>query len=449
MELLLQVFDREGLTLIPAIEFVTPIPELEELRRAGDSQSTGIELVGPDGQTWLQSVGTRSGSAPYYNILNPRVQQAMLGVVREIVERYGAHPAFGGLAVQLNGNGFSQLSLPEWGLDDATIGRFTHDTGTPIPESGKNRFADRHAALAGQYIDAWRTWRAAQVADFYSRVASIVDEKGQRKLILTTEKLFDHPTLRQKIRPNLLAGDRIGDALMDVGIDRQRLERTPGILLCPTYNVEPTEPLPDRAADLEVNAAFSRWGSQLNSSAQRGMLLYHRPSGVRLSNFGASAPFRIADDMHLTSEPAPSDAAARQPYLRDRARKPGVNSRWRRSFAASRGSTARRAAPGIKAAANGRASERTRETIRRRSYVCIAGTNIDSRDELSALASGGTGHDRWHRTGDARAGYRLGEVGVLARRTPGLERFTSSLRFEGVSFFCEDKSANRSIGQAQ
>ena len=84
LELLLQVFDREGLTLIPAIEFATPIPELEELRRAGDSQSTGIELVGPDGQTWLQSVGTRSGSAPYYNILNPRVQQAMLGVVREL-----------------------------------------------------------------------------------------------------------------------------------------------------------------------------------------------------------------------------------------------------------------------------------------------------------------------------------------------------------------------------
>ena len=103
---------------------------------------------------------------------------------------------------------------------------------------------------------------------------------------------------------------------MDVGIDRQRLERIPGILLCPTHNVEPTSPLPDRAADLEVNAAFSRWGSQLNSSAQCGMLLYHRPSGVRLSNFGASAPFRIADDMHLTSEPAPSDAAARQPYLR-------------------------------------------------------------------------------------------------------------------------------------
>jgi hypothetical protein len=316
LELMLQVFDRERLTFIPALEFATPIPELEELRRVGDSQSTGVELIGPDGQTWLQSIGTRSGSAPYYNILNPRVQQVMLGVVQEIVDRCGAHSAFGGLAVQLTSNGFSQLPPLEWGLDDATIARFTHDTGIQIAASGTNRFAERQAALAGPQSDVWRSWRAAQVADFYARVAAIVDTKGQRKLILTTDKIFDHPALRQKVRPNLLAGDRVGDTLIDVGIDRQRLERIPGVLLCPTRYVEPTSPLPDRAADLEINAAFSRWGSQLNSTAKCGVVLYHRASSIQLSNFAASAPFRVADDMRITSEPTPSDAAARQPYLR-------------------------------------------------------------------------------------------------------------------------------------
>ena len=208
---MLQIFDREKLTFIPALEFAAPIPELEELRRAGDSQKSGIEIIGSDGKTWLESVGTRSGSAPYYNMLNPRVQQVMLTAIRELVERYRAHPAFGGLAIQLNGNGFSQLPPPEWGLDDATMERFTHDSGIRIPASGESRFADRQAVLSGPQREAWRSWRASQLADFYARVAAIVDTKGQRKLLLTSERLFDHPLLRQKIRPNLLAGDRIGE----------------------------------------------------------------------------------------------------------------------------------------------------------------------------------------------------------------------------------------------
>src|SRR5262249_38488447 len=156
---------------------------------------------------------------------------------------------------------------------DATIGRFAHDTGVQIAAGGKDRFADRQAALTGQLADAWRTWRAAQVADFYTRAASIVDTSGQRKLLLTTDKLFDDSALRQRIRPNLLAGDRVGEALLDVGIDRQRLNRIPGVVLCPSHYVEPRTPLADRAADLEISAACSRWQSPLEASEQQGALL--------------------------------------------------------------------------------------------------------------------------------------------------------------------------------
>ncbi|HEX3599272.1 MAG TPA: hypothetical protein VHU84_03970, partial [Lacipirellulaceae bacterium] len=97
LELTLRVFDRERLTLIPAIEFTTPIPELELLRRTTDPQTSGLELVGSDGHTWLETNATHAGLAPFYNVLDPRVQQAMLAVVGEIIHRYGKHPAFGGL----------------------------------------------------------------------------------------------------------------------------------------------------------------------------------------------------------------------------------------------------------------------------------------------------------------------------------------------------------------
>ena len=121
LELTLSVFDREGLTLVPAIEFAAPLAELEAFRRASDPQTTGLELVGPDGRTWLETYGTRSGLAPYYNVLDSRVQQQMLKIVGEVVERYGHHPAFGGVAIQLTGDGYAQLPGLEWGLDDSTV----------------------------------------------------------------------------------------------------------------------------------------------------------------------------------------------------------------------------------------------------------------------------------------------------------------------------------------
>ena len=315
LELTLRIFDREQLMLVPAIEFTTPIPQLEELRRSSDPQTSGLELVDMDGRTWLDANGTRDGSAPYYNMLDPRVQQAMLDVVRDIVERYGAHPAFGGLAVQLTSDGYTQLPTLDWGFDDATIERFSRDTGIQLGPPGANRFAARHAALTGPHANAWRTWRTQQVAAFYDRLAVLVRGSGQRKLLLTTEKLFDHPQINQRVRPNLLVKNRVAATMLDLGIDRELLERTPGVVLCLTQYVEPMSPLPDRAVDMELNAAFARGYQPGNAATKAASVLYHRPLPSRLASFAASSPFRIAGEMRFLSHPMPSGLAARQPYV--------------------------------------------------------------------------------------------------------------------------------------
>lgn len=314
LELTLRVFDREQLTLVPAIEFAAPLPKLEELRRASDSQTSGLELIGPDGRTWLETNGARSGLAPYYNLLDPRVQRAMLDIVGDLVKRYGGHPAFGGLAIQLSGDGYSQLPPIEWALDDATVERFERASGIQLNATGSGRFAARHAALTGQHANAWRSWRAAQVADFYGRLAALVRGDSDRRLLLTTEKLFDHPQIGRRIRPNLLVENRVPSMLLELGLDRQSLERVPGLVLCPTRYVEPMTPLPERAADLELNEAFAQW-RQPGSIAKPGALLYHRPVQLRLESFENGSPFRVVDEMRLTSQPLPQGAAARQPYL--------------------------------------------------------------------------------------------------------------------------------------
>lgn len=318
-ELMLRIFDREGIALLPAIDFSAPVATLESLRRKGDPQTSGLEWIGRDGKTWLATNRTRHGLAPYYNLLDPRVQQAMLESVRDTIERYGRHPAFAGLAVQLSSEGYAQLPPLEWGLDDATIARFARDKGVQLSDDGPNRFEARYKLLTGQQAAVWRSWRAQQVSEFYARLALLIRGNSDRRLVLTTENLFADPQLAENMRPNLSAPNamaRVALTLIDVGIDRESLERLPGVVLCPTRYVEPMASLPDRAIDLELNEAFALWRQPSTPSQSRAAVLYHRPIHQRLSSFEiAGRPWRVAGEMQMFCQPLPEGFAVRQPYV--------------------------------------------------------------------------------------------------------------------------------------
>ena len=224
LELLLRVFDRDGLTLVPAINLATPLPELERLRRASNPQTSGLEWVGPDGRTWLQAIGSRNGQAPYYNLLNPRVQQEIFRAIRELVEHYGSHPALGGVALQLSSDGYAQLPTPEWGLDDATVARFENETAIQIQAAGPNRFAVRHAALEWAACAEFGAWRAAQGHRSFidSSQALIRSSNERRRLLLTVEQSFDHPQVNARILPRILNDIQLDATLLDLGIDRAK-----------------------------------------------------------------------------------------------------------------------------------------------------------------------------------------------------------------------------------
>ena len=141
---MLRAFDRDRLALLPSLQFATPLPGIGKFTPRINPQSSGLEWIGPHGKTWTETHGTAGGLAPYYNLLDPRVQQAILKVVRDLVERYGEHESFAGISIQLSANGYTQLPPLEWGLDDATISRFARDCSIELPTNGPNRFAARH-----------------------------------------------------------------------------------------------------------------------------------------------------------------------------------------------------------------------------------------------------------------------------------------------------------------
>ena len=127
VELLFRLFDREGLQLVPALQFSAPLPQLEEEVRQGGN--AGLEPLDVQGRDWLASHEPRQGLAPYYNPLNDHVQQAMLAVVRELSQRYRGHASFAGLTLQLSADGYAQLPGADWCCDSQTVDRFVREAG--------------------------------------------------------------------------------------------------------------------------------------------------------------------------------------------------------------------------------------------------------------------------------------------------------------------------------
>lgn len=313
LELMLRVFDREELALVPTLQLAAPLPELEALRRNNNPRSSGLEWVGADGRTWLETYGTQRGLAPYYNLLDERVQGALLDLARELVQRYGQHASLAGMAVQLSASGYGQLPGLEWGLDDATIAQFERETGIHLSDEGPNRFAARRAALTGEHVDAWRDWRAARVTKFYQRLASLVQSTdSRRRLILTTEEMFASPTLNAQLRPSVLSKTRIDRLMLEAGIDRQQLLESKGIELCPTRYIGSAVPLADRAVDLELNDAFATLTRRTADNPASAAMFFHRPRRQRLASFDAKSPFKSYT--LLVTESSADNEAARKPY---------------------------------------------------------------------------------------------------------------------------------------
>lgn len=292
LEMLFRMFDREGLTLIPALHFASPLPELEALKREGEAVATGIEWIGADGQNWQASHAPRQGLAPYYNLLDPRVQDAMLTVIRELGTRYAAHPSFGGLAMQLSAEGYAQLPGDNWGYDDRTIARFEQEAKTKVPGEGPTRFAMRAKHLAGPARAAWLSWRADAVADFHRRVErEVAALRSGAKLYLAGGAMLDGRHAQTRLRPTLPKRAKLDDTLVELGIRAQAYRDEENIVLLRPQHLKPTSgPLPAQAADLEINFA-PEMDRLFATGAQPASLFFHEPQKARLASFDLKSPF--------------------------------------------------------------------------------------------------------------------------------------------------------------
>ncbi len=314
LELLFRLFDREGLQLIPAVQFTAPLPELEALRRVDAEGLGGVEWVGADGVVRPGKQQPKR-SAPFYNPLDPRVQKAMLAVIQQLAARYGSHPSFGGVALQLSADGFAQLPPIKGGYDDATIARFVREAKIEVPGKGPARFAARDRFLSDAAARAWLNWRAECVADFHRRAAEVVVRSHSgAKLYLAGAHMLDHAQLQASLRPSLPARTNVDAVLLSLGIVPALYRQQEHVVFLRPQRVEAGDNLASTGVDLELNHSPDV-DRTFSIGHDAGSLFYHEPQKARLASFDAKSPFGAASTYTwLVSQISPSGDRNRQRF---------------------------------------------------------------------------------------------------------------------------------------
>ncbi len=314
LEMFFRIFDREGLSLVPMMEFNSPLPALEARCRAGGAETTGLRWIGPEGKPWIDVYPSCAGRAPYYNVLNEQVQEAMLETIEEVVSRYGKHPAMAGLALQLSGWGYAQLLGPEWGLDDQTVARFQRDAHMELPSSGPNRFAERAKLLTGPHRQKWLQWRAGELSKFYQKVDRIVKAaRPEARLYLLGGDLLAGPHWEAELRPVVGRRASMAELLLQTGLDVQHYQHPEGPVL---VRPEPFAPTEARGRQ----ALYAEWAQLADSDRvfstlpMPGSLFVHHPEKWSLPSFDQRSPFR-SPHLTLWTQPVPADRQNRRRFV--------------------------------------------------------------------------------------------------------------------------------------
>ncbi|MGL4593908.1 MAG: hypothetical protein ACRCUY_04175, partial [Thermoguttaceae bacterium] len=240
LEMLSLLFDRENLRLIPGIKWNMTLNAVEQFRQQHPDQSGDV----------LQR--THLGTLQY-NPLHPVVQQAMLEVVREMVQKYGTHSSFGGIAILLTPDGFGHLSHSFQLIDDWTFRQFANDylkqkISTPEKQQEVSQILDlldsrgeinsdqlekqrvEMISAHPQLREQWMRWRCEKLRLFYTEMANTVTEiRPDTALILSAATLLRDPVSEQMCVQTLPRRITPAHLLLWSGFDMTAIAQIPSI----------------------------------------------------------------------------------------------------------------------------------------------------------------------------------------------------------------------------
>ena len=313
LALLCRVSEQAGMGLVPTLRFDGIHPRIESLLGQDDCKP-GLLCLGRDGQV-RDASETLVGR--HYNILDPRVQAAVLDVVAELVERLRGSGVVDGIALELSAKGWLHLPGVAWGLDDTTFMRFVQETGqgkTVLQDSGPNRFVTRAAAVEGELRSAWLAWRAEQIAILHQGVARIVAAEGDWNYYIMPTTLMFTGSVAERLRPVVAGQPHDQAVLYELGLDPASLTRPKNAVFVAPRLHTATEDDIDAATIATVNqsASMSAWERR---ASRRGLVLLEQPKQVDISAIIQHGPFDASEFLAPSVMHAVSGGPKRQESL--------------------------------------------------------------------------------------------------------------------------------------
>ncbi len=272
LELLLRMFDRSGLKLVPAVELATPLTALERQLR-DPKGSLGIEPINSAGHRYVDISSAEHGLAPFYNPLDRRVQNAITDVIAELQTRYGSHASLHGVGLHLGGKTYMQLPGIDWGVDQRTLDEFRSTlSGAPVSNNQMIGWIERDGQ--GAFLD----WRGRRLAGMFSQLAKAAGNRPV--LLLTADWMSD--TAAGSNDPQRRA--------LDAGIDWESIGGAAGVI---PMRLHRSQPLADHARQ-SVDALLAQdtlWDNHLAALPASGAMLMRPPTDVRLGAFESQSPW--------------------------------------------------------------------------------------------------------------------------------------------------------------
>jgi hypothetical protein len=173
-------------------------------------------------------------AGPMFNPLHPTVQEAIIGFVGEIGQRYGKYQAFKGVSFNMFATAMPWFGSIHFGYDDYSIALLQKETGidVPIDTNAPDRFSRRYQFLTSNCRKEWVAWRCQKIRDLFGRIRKTLAE-GRSDLRVTVtlwdETVVTNTLGRDMPQLQLHARDSMLQLYRDAGIDIDLYRNEPGL----------------------------------------------------------------------------------------------------------------------------------------------------------------------------------------------------------------------------
>jgi hypothetical protein len=307
VELLLRVLTRQRLSLTPEFAFNAPLAELEVIRDQPDQLVLGADLMTGSGAAARQMSIAQGGVGAIYNPLDSLVQSAIRNPLEDFLDRYAHHESFGGLVIRLTPDCFTRFPHDDAGKDSPTQDRFAvaMQRGQIDAKAKPNQ---RASFSQPDKRDAWLSWRASQMADFYLSLQKLVMQaRPEARLYFPLGDLLEGEAAQRRIRGTIFDRFPLRDLWLSAGIDPDSWEA-----LGETVFLRPTPGPIDAASSANLESTIvnqQEWRQFEDTFWISGADSRTATLEVTLPGFCDRGPFRSPFSETWTAQPLSSDSS--------------------------------------------------------------------------------------------------------------------------------------------